>query len=224
MTLLEEVQGVMERTYAPAGIDLSTCIVGRRRSSDLLQAAGWAPEDQPEDACTFLRRENDSLRLAIFYSDRLIAALEAENPRESISHRNIGYLIAFLEEITHAIHAALWFGSGYRAVEAESFACALEAQAKVDTYWLVRRFCRCLAGEAGGAEVRAWIADRLFGDERFAYRRPALARRYRLAHRIARLFVRRTERMTPGERVGAIRAFRVASLAEKARLARCSLP
>lgn len=220
MTLLEEVQGVMERTYAPVGVDLSACIVGARRSTDLLMAAGWPLEDRPSDACTFLRREEDSLYLAIFYSDRLIAALEAENPRQSISHRNIGYLISFLEEITHAVHAALAFAAGFREVESESFACALEAQAKVDTYWLVRRFCCCLIGRDPERWVNDWIMQRLFDDERFTYVRPELTRRYRLAHRIARGFVERTASMPTGERVAAIRAFRVASLLGKARLAR----
>lgn len=217
MTLLEEVQRVMERTYAPAGVDLAHCIIGRQRTADLMAAAGWAAEDCPEDACTFLRQEGGVLRVAIFYSDRLIAALERENPRECISHRNIGFLIAFLEEITHAVHAAIAFRHGFRAIESEGFACALEAQAKVDSYWLVRRFCRCLLGGKGGAEVRDWIADRIFEDARFDYAKPRLARRYRLAHQIARAFVDQAEELEPGKRLVVIREFRAKSLLGKAR-------
>lgn len=219
MTLLEEVQEVMERTYRPAGIDLRECLIGRDRSRILRDRVGGDPEDVAMNACTFLRQERENLYVAIFFSEELIETLERDNPRETINHRNIGCLISFLEEITHAVHAALDFHGGCRTVESEVFACNLETQAKVDVYWLLLRFCRVLEGRAPTFETRAWLMDRLFGDERFDYRNRRLARRYRVAHRIARSFVERVEGIGERERVELIRNFREVSLAGKARLA-----
>ena len=49
-------------------------------------------------------------------------------------------MIAFIEEINHALHAALQFKNGAREIAAEDFARNLELQAQVDTYLVLLLF------------------------------------------------------------------------------------
>jgi len=219
MTLLAEIQHVLERTYSPSGIDLGECLIGRERS---VQLAGLCPGavGLAEHARTYIRPVGDNLRIAIYYDPSLIRCLEEEDPRESISHRNVAALISFIEEITHGVHAALAFRSGWRHWESEQFACALEAQARVDTYFLLVRFCRLLGGFHPQADIRQWIRDRLFVDEATAEAPARLAKRYRHARKLARAFLDAVIPLERGERVCRIREFRRLSLAGKCRLAR----
>ena len=57
-----------------------------------------------------------------------------------LSDRNIRSLIVFVEEINHALHAALQFKSGQREIASEDFARNLELQAQVDTYLVLLLF------------------------------------------------------------------------------------
>jgi hypothetical protein len=217
MTLLAEVQAVMERTYRPAGVNLEECLIPQARSRELAARAVEGAALSRE-GCTFLRLHEGNLHIAIYYDPALIGVLEAEDPRESLSHRNIRALIVFLEEITHGLHAALAFDEGRRRWDSESFACALEAQARVDVYYLLLRFIRLLGGRVD-AESRQWVRSVLFEGERIP-QRGRLRRRYARALRIARQFTEQTDRMPSDQRVGAIRAFRACSLRQKARWAR----
>ncbi len=217
MTLLREFQSVLERTYGPSGVDLEACLIGPSRSHQLASLAG-APAGLSLDARTYLRFHGGNLHIAIYYAPSLIERLEQENPRESISHRNIAALIAFAEEITHGIHAALAFRRGGCRLDSEQFACALEAQAKVDVYYLLLRLGTLLAGELMD-DYRHWLRLQILeGHNDFPD--PRLRRRYALASRIAGNFIRRADRMNARRRIRAIRDFRECSLPRKARLAR----
>jgi hypothetical protein len=215
MTLLAEIQEVMERTYAAAGINLEECLIGPARRRQL----GTGLEGNSDAGCTYLRCAGDRLYIAIYYAPELIETLEAEDPRESLSHRNIGPFITFIEEITHGVHAALAFRQGFRRIDSEGFLCGLEAQARVDTYLLLARFVHLLSGSVDG-EARRWLKARLFDDERFDHGAPRLGRRYRTASLLARDFVDRLERQPAGERVARIREFRGCDLLGKRRLVR----
>jgi len=46
----------------------------------------------------------------------------------------------FVEEINHALHAALQFKSGTREIGSEDFARNLELQAQIDTYLVLLLF------------------------------------------------------------------------------------
>jgi hypothetical protein len=217
MTLLAEIQGVIERTYSPAGVNLEDCLIPRRRSRELAARAADGAV-LAEEACTFLRLDGGNLRIAIFFAPELIETLEREDPRESLSHRNVRALISFMEEITHGVHAALAFRRGRRRWDSEAFACALEAQARVDVYYLLLRFVRLIAGEVG-AGARDWVRAAVFAAERAPGGPPRLRRRYARAGRIARAFTARVDALPSGERRAAIRAFHAAPLAGKARMA-----
>ncbi|MEM9444189.1 MAG: hypothetical protein AAGA18_02440 [Verrucomicrobiota bacterium] len=217
MTLLAEIQEVMERTYDATGINLEDCLISSVRSRELAKAAELDSSDYWDWAYTFLRESKGRLYVAIYYAPELVSKLEREDPRECLSSRNVRELIAFLEEITHGIHAALWYQQGKLSVESETSACNLEVQAKVDVYLLLLRFCLLLAGSIDTNQV-AWIKERLFEDENFNYEDDRLIRRYRAANWLAKRFVNQLEKIHGDSRITLIRDFQKAMLWDKWKL------
>ena len=221
-TLLDDCQQVLERTYRPAGVDLGQCVIGPQRLPRLIEASGIQPEHFSSRAFTFMRPCRDRLYLALYYHPEVIEDLEVEDPRRSISHRNIGSLIDFIEEITHGTHAALAFRAGHRAevFQSESFACAMEIQARVDTYFLIMRYVARLVGGVPEPEVRDWVFSQVIEQDAFDGVPDFLARRYRLASEIAGRFLIRLREVPKVERPEVIRGFRNAGVWGKWKLAR----
>jgi hypothetical protein len=139
-TLFSQIQQLFERTYAQVGINLEDCLIDRQRSAQLSRLAGASARELSELARTFLRRADDRLYVGIYYSRWLIDQLERHDPRAGLSDRNIRSLIVFVEELNHALHAALNFKNGRREIESEDFARNLELQAQVDTYLVLLLF------------------------------------------------------------------------------------
>jgi hypothetical protein len=140
ITLFSEVQRLFERTYAAVGINLEECIIDRARCSKLSMLAGRSARELSELARTFLRTADDRLYVGIYYSNWLIEQLEGHDPRGGLSDSNIRSLIMFVEEINHALHAALQFKAGLRRIDSEDFARNLELQGMVDTYLVLLIF------------------------------------------------------------------------------------
>jgi hypothetical protein len=220
MTLLSEIQDLIERTYERVEINLEDCVIGKKRSEELMSLTGRRHSDFGGSAVTFLRKTGDTLRIAIYFSSDLIDTLEQEHPRESISHRNIHSLISFIEEITHGVHAACAFRNGWHDVESNQFATNLELQAKVDVYWILLRFCKLMMKNEMNEEVRAWLKERIFDDGNFDYDDQFLVKRYERANRWAREFVDGVELLPVGERVAWIKDFQRQRLLGKRRLLR----
>ena len=139
-TLFSQIQRLFERTYAQVGINLEDCLIDRTRSAQLSMLAGTSARELSELARTFLRRAGDQLYVGIYYSRWLIEQLEQHDPRSGLGDRNIRSLIMFVEELNHALHAALQFKRGVREIASEDFARNLELQAQVDTYLVLLLF------------------------------------------------------------------------------------
>ena len=139
-TLFSQIQHLFERTYAQVGINLEDCIIDRARSIQLSKLAGASARELNELARTFLRHAGDQLYVGIYYSRWLIDQLERHDPRSGLSDSNIRSLIVFVEELNHALHAALQFKNGQRHIASEEFARNLELQAQVDTYLVLLLF------------------------------------------------------------------------------------
>ena len=139
-TLFSQIQKLLERTYAQVGINLEDCLIDRRRCAQLSILAGKSARELSELARTFLRTADERLYVGIYYSRWLIEQLERHDPRGGLSDRNIGSLIAFVEEINHALHATLQFKNGAREIESEDFVRNLELQAQIDTYLVLLLF------------------------------------------------------------------------------------
>jgi hypothetical protein len=139
-TLFSQIQKLFERTYAQVGINLEDCLIDRTRCAQLSILAGKSARELSELARTFLRRAGDQLYVGIYYSRWLIEQLEQHDPRAGVGDRNIRSLIMFVEELNHALHAALQFKNGTREIASEDFARNLEIQAQVDTYLVLLLF------------------------------------------------------------------------------------
>ena len=139
-TLFSQIQKLFERTYAQVGINLEDCLIHQQRCAQLSILAGKSARELSELARTFLRRAHDRLYVGIYYSRWLIEQLERYDPRAGLNDHNIRSLIAFVEEINHALHAALQFQKGAREIGSEDFSRNLELQAQVDTYLVLLLF------------------------------------------------------------------------------------
>src|SRR5205085_1457590 len=85
-------------------------------------------------------------------------------------------LIAFVEEINHALHAALQFKKGEREIASEDFARNLELQARVDTYLVLLLFVAFFRKTQKVSRTdRRWLRFHLFAAENpgaFVWRAP----------------------------------------------------
>jgi hypothetical protein len=165
-TLFSDIQRLFERTYTQVGINLEDCLIDRQRCGQLSRAAGASARELSELARTFLRKTGDQLFVGIYYSRWLIEQLEQHDPRKGINDVNIRCLIAFVEEINHALHAAIQFKRGVREIGCEDFARNLELQALVDTYLVLLLFVAFFRKTQKISRMdRRWLRFHMFSRE-----------------------------------------------------------
>ncbi|HEY1770067.1 MAG TPA: hypothetical protein VGG02_07415 [Chthoniobacterales bacterium] len=220
-TLFSQIQRLFERTYAQVGINLEDCLIDQSRCRQLTKLAGASARELSELARTFLRTSDDQLYVGIYYSDWLIRQLENHDPRAGLTNENIASLIVFVEEINHALHAALRFRAGERRIASENFARDLELQARVDTYLVLLLFVAFFRSTKRVAPAdRHWLRRHLFVRQNpDAFRDPNLRRRYRETTGLASRYTRFLDTMSGEPRLREIRAFRTLDYeAKKARI------
>jgi len=215
MTLLREIQTLLERTYAPVPINLEACVIGESRCAVLNRLAGQDVEHLAPAGRTFLRQAGDSLYVAIFYSRPVIAELEANDPRRALNERNISALITFIEEIAHGVQAALLFNEGEREIDSEAYACNLETQARIDTYLVLCKFAHLICGEPIPRSVGSWLRRQLFDGSYRRFSTPKLRARYGAAQKCALGFLRHLRRVPLAERHETLREFRALNWRQK---------
>jgi len=215
MTLLREIQLLLERTYAPVPINLEACVIGESRCAALNRLAGEHAGQLAPAGRTFLRQAGDSLYVAIFYARPVIAELEANDPRHALNERNIPALITFIEEIAHGVQAALLFNEGEREIDSEAYARNLETQARVDTYLVLCKFAHMLCGEPVPRRVGAWLRRQLFDASHRRFPTPQLRARYGAARRCALGFLSHLRRVPFPLRQDTLREFRALAWSQK---------
>jgi hypothetical protein len=216
-TLFSQIQRLFERTYAQVGINLEECLIDQRRCRQLSKLAGASAVELSELARTFLRATNDQLYVGIYYSRWLIEQLEEHDPRASLTNRNIRSLIAFVEEINHALHAALSFRNGRRGISSEDFARDLELQARVDTYLVLLLFVAFFRKTQRVSRAdRRWLRFHLFESQNpNAFRDPNLRGRYLETTELAASYTRFLDTLNGLRRLDEIRTFRALDYAGK---------
>jgi hypothetical protein len=209
-TLFSQIQKLFERTYAHVGINLEDCLIDRQRCRQLSILAGKSARELNELARTFLRSANDRLFVGIYYSRWLIEQLERHDPRASLSDHNIRSLIAFVEEINHALHAALQFNNGARAIDSEDFARNLELQAQVDTYLVLLLFVAFFRKTQRVSRTdRRWLRFHLFERQcPEAFQDRNLRARYLETAELASSYTRYLDTLNGMRRLDEIRRFR----------------
>jgi hypothetical protein len=209
-TLFSQLQRLFERTYAQVGINLEDCLIDRQRSVQLSSLAGASARELSELARTFLRRADDRLYVGIYYSRWLIDQLERHDPRAGLSDRNIRSLIVFVEELNHALHAALQFKNGQREIASEDFARNLELQAQVDTYLVLLLFVAFFRKTQRVSRTdRRWLRFHLFARScPRAFRNQNLRARYLETTELASSYTRYLDTLNGMRRLEEIRLFR----------------
>jgi hypothetical protein len=209
-TLFSQVQRLFERTYLQVGINLEDCLIDRRRCAQLSKLAGASARELSELARTFLRHANGQLYVGIYYSGWLIEQLERHDPRAGLSDRNIRSLIMFVEEINHALHAALQFQMGRREIDSEDFARNLELQARVDTYLVLLLFVAFFRKTQKVSRTdRRWLRFHLFAREcPAAFHDKNLRARYRESTGLAASYTYYLDTLNGLRRLEEIRKFR----------------
>jgi hypothetical protein len=220
-TLFSQIQKLFERTYAQVGINLEDCLIDRTRCTQLSILAGKSARELSELARTFLRRADDRLYVGIYYSRWLIEQLERHDPRAGLGNYNIRSLIAFVEEINHALHAALQFKNGAREISSEDFARNLELQAQVDTYLVLLLFVAFFRKTQRVSKTdRRWLRFHLFARQcPDAFHSQNLRARYLEATELASSYTRYLDTLNGMRRLDEIRRFRsLGYTAKKARI------
>lgn len=210
MALLGELQRVFENTYdRAAGVDLEACVVGPRRCAELVaRSTGPGAEEMSGWARFFYYLDGPDLRLALFFADEMIAALEAADPRRAISESNVLPFLILAEEASHALHTTFAFDEGgAERVRGEAFLAELELLARIDAYLLLRHFVAAHAGALSPSD-RRWIRHQAIERWDVAYDDPRLESRYRSAARHAAAFVDRLDSLGPDDRIAELRRFR----------------
>jgi hypothetical protein len=218
-TLFSQIQRVFERTYAQVGINLEDCLIDRKRCAQLSALAGASARELSDLARTFLRRADDQLYVGIYYSGWLIEQLERHDPRAGLSDRNIRSLIMFVEEINHALHAALEFKNGRREIGTEDFARNLELQAQVDTYLVLLLFVAFFRRTQRVSKVdRRWLRFHLFARQcPNAFADANLRSRYLEVTELASSYTYYLDTLNGMRRLEEIRRFRSLEYPEKMR-------
>jgi hypothetical protein len=216
-TLFSEIQRLFERTYVQVGINLEDCLIDRQRCGQLSRAAGAAARELSELARTFLRTADDRLYVGIYYSRWLIEQLERHDPRKGVTDGNIRCLIAFVEEINHALHAAIQFQRGVREIASEDFARNLELQAQVDTYLVLLLFVAFFRKTQKVSRAdRRWLRFHLFSRHTpHAYADANLRGRYLETTELAAQYTLYLDALNGARRVAEIRAFHALDYAQK---------
>ena len=209
-TLFSQIQRLFERTYAQVGINLEDCLIDRHRCSQLSLLAGKSARELSELARTFLRHTDGQLYVGIYYSRWLIEQLERHDPRAGLSDRNIRSLITFVEELNHALHAALQFKSGHREIASEDFARNLELQAQVDTYLVLLLFVAFFRKTQRVSKMdRRWLRFHLFARQcPGAFQDKNLRSRYLETAALASSYTHYLDTLNAMRRLEEIRAFR----------------
>jgi len=216
MTLLREIQLLLERTYGSTGVNLEGFLLDSERHHVLAAMADTSMAQISDLGRVFLRVTEGKLRLGIYYNPRVIEALEQNNPQFGLNDDNMLPFMVFLEELDHAVHAALKFREGNQEIYSEEFVRDLELQAKVDTYLVLQMYCAFFNTPQKLTDAdRRWLKACVFDSENFAYERPLIAERYRRTNRLGRRYVGYLDRLTPRRRTAEIRRFRKLSYAGK---------
>jgi len=180
------------------------------KAAELSRLAGASARELSELARTFLRTANDQLYVGIYYSGWLIEQLEQHDPRAGLTNRNIRSLIMFVEEINHALHAALQFRKGERQIASEDFARDLELQARVDTYLVLLLFVAFFRKTQRVSRAdRRWLRFHLFASQNpGAFEDRNLRARYLETTELAASYTRFLDTINGMRRLEEIRNFR----------------
>ena len=210
-SLLERLQGVIERTY-----DLETGVseigrfvigdAGYRRLYGGDAAAGRVVSKVWSASCgarTLVRAQHDDLAVCVYYPDDLIECLERNDPTRRLDDGNVDAFVTLVEELDHfLVIAERWRLNGVLSL------LDLELHANVTKYLMLKLFVGRMRGAARlGAADTEWVRYHLFEKSDFAEPDDEIRSRYRDASRLAARYVRRLDSLPAPGRPAELRRF-----------------
>ena len=216
-SLLERLQGLLERTYGmtTGPLDVARFVIGDAGYREIY--GGDAPPGSlgsasGQGARTMIRETRDGLRACIYYPDELIRRLEDHPPHRAVSEHNVDAFATLVEELDHLLCIA------DRAATDRSLSLfELELHANVSKYLVLARF---IAGRrpALTGEKRTWLRFHLFEKLRFCDEDALVRARYRDAARWAVRFLDALRDIEPAPGVEALRRFHAETASGKLQL------
>lgn len=214
-SLLESVQGLLERTYRMSPLSgIARFVVGdvgyRRFYGGVDALAG--PASAAHGARVLVRETGDGVRASLYLPDDLVRALEASPPQRGLNDSNVDAFATLVEETDHLLCIA------ERTAERREVSCfELELHADVSKYLVLSRFLSPRRDRVGERR-KIWLKWHLFEKARFDDEDPVVRRRYHDASRWAMRLLRALERRRAAERVELLRRFHAASASAKLEL------
>jgi len=223
-SLLEQVRGLIERTYDhQTGLGpLAPFVIGdegyRRVCStrSIVRRTGAAASAAEADGAQLLlsQEPDGTWKAALYFPDELIAALEAHPPTRGIDTRNVAAFATFIEEIDHLLLVAARVRGGPDLSLLE-----LELHANVTKDLVVRHFLGRTPRSPGSSRVHgAWVRHHLFVKPIYCDSDPDIRDRYRDAAALALRYLDRLSHLPQHERVTDLRRFSRLSHHAKIRL------
>jgi hypothetical protein len=195
--VLRGLQNLLARLYdVELPYDVYDFLVTDRR--DL--ACAEPDNDRRElDEALVLAETPDGAGVALYLDPQLLQRLEAADPHEALTEKNLADYCTALEGVSHFVYSTWRLDRDSPVSLLE-----LETQAEVDKYAVtVFLLARQLGGRSFPAQVHARLFDRVSFDTRLE---PDQYERYRTAHRCAANYCRRLERRFVNRGVARIEA------------------
>ena len=220
MSLLRDIHGLIERTYATAsGIaDLGPFIIGDegfRRLSDRHHVVR-GPEGGPAalaGAALLVRPEPSGTAISVYFPDALIRRLESRPPHHVLDEANVDDFAEFIEEVDHFVVLAHALGAGREVTLLELELRANVTKALVIGHFLARHARRAALQEG----ERLWLRHHLFEKREVAEPEAEIAARYREARRLAVRLLDRLSGLPRAEGLARLRRWNGLSAVEKVR-------
>jgi hypothetical protein len=210
-SLLEGLQGVIERTY-----DLDTGVgeigryvigdAGYRLIYDHPSREGAVTEkvgSAATGARTMVRDQDGGLAVSLYLPDRLVECLEQNDPRQGIDDGNVDAFAVLVEELDHFLVIAERYRTGGVMSLLE-----LELHANVTKYLVLKMFVGKMRRTSRlSAADATWIRFHLFDKAEFAEPDPDILARYQNASRLARKYLGWFDTLSVDQRPGELRRF-----------------
>lgn len=215
-SLLEIVQGLLERTYRiRAGLlEAGEFVIGDAAYRRLYQGAEFVFTGSPagSGARTVVRETPVGLRASVYYPDALIRCLETHPPQCGLCDDNVDAFATLVEELDHLLCIA------ERAEQDRPLSLfELELHANVSKHLVLARFLTS-SGRPLDARKRLWLRHHLFDTGSFCEEEPAVRSRYEDATRWAVRLLDALPRFRPEDRLAKLRRFHTATVSGKLEL------
>jgi hypothetical protein len=205
--LIEELQRKIEKTYAlDTGItNIEKFVIGDHGYKELYlqEQIKSVVENVSSGSRVLMRDLGNTLKVSIYYPDRLIKVLEENDPRMGLHDDNIDECASFVEELDHFLFIAQNFKRNRPFSLLE-----LELQANVTKYLVLKYFIALKNRSMRLQEFdKEYIRHHLFYKRNYALEGPVERKRYEDAKELGMTYTRHIDFLSHDDRLSDLRLF-----------------